>query len=61
MINQNFIEFIKSHGKALISHLTTYFHPCEIKAEGNGKKIEAKIKSPEDLDKVIQSIKSFIG
>jgi hypothetical protein len=59
---QPLIQFVKPHAIKLLSFLINHFQSfSEIEVEGNGKKLKAKIKNPEDLEKLIKSMKEFIN
>ncbi|MEA5472224.1 hypothetical protein [Spirulina sp. 06S082] len=49
--------------KALVQSLgnNLFGRTIEIKAEGNGKKLEIKLSRPEDIDKVLPQIDDFIN
>lgn len=50
------------HLKTLVSFLghNLFGRTVEIKAEGNGRKLEVKLSRPEDIDKVMPQVERFI-
>lgn len=51
------------HLKPLVSTLgnNLFGRSIQIKAEGNGRKLEVKLNRPEDIDKVLPQIDKFIN
>ncbi len=51
------------HLKTLVSFLghNLLGRTVEIKAEGNGRKLEVKLSRPEDIDKVMPQVERFIN
>jgi hypothetical protein len=49
--------------KLLVQYLgnNLFGRTVEIKAEGNGKKLEIKLSRPEDIDKVLPQVDDFIN
>lgn len=49
--------------KTLVSFLghNLFGRTVEIKAEGNGRKLEVKLSRPEDIDKVMPQVERFIN
>ncbi|MGB5635254.1 MAG: hypothetical protein WBM44_24030 [Waterburya sp.] len=51
------------HLKTLVSFVghNLFGRTVEIKAEGNGRKLEVKLSRPEDIDKVMPQVERFIN